>query len=358
MSKTRDLGPDHTAWPPEVAAHYRAAGYWRGQTFGALLTSLASAYAERTAVVGERDGTVSRLSYAALDDVAHRIATGLVDLGIRAGDRVIVQLPNIPEFVSVIFGVWRAGAWPVFTLPAHRHSELRHFATQSEAAAIITVDHHSRHDHAAMARAVAAEVDSVRHVLVVGSSEFADLAATTPRELPDPDPEGVAFLQLSGGSTGMPKLIPRTHDDNMYSVRESARICALRPDSVYLAALPAAHNFPLSSPGVLGALHAGATTVMAPSPDAGTAFRLIESEKVTITGVVPPLAAAWAQAAAHTDRDLSSLQVILVGGAKCSRELAERIGPALGCRLQQVFGMAEGLVCYTRLDDPEEIVLG
>ena len=157
-------------------------------------------------------------------------------------------------------------------------------------------------------------------------------------------------------STGLPKLIPRTHDDYLYSVRESARICALRPESVYLAVLPAAHNFPLSSPGVLGALHAGATTVMSPSPDAGTAFRLIESEKVTITGVVPPLAAAWVQAAAHTDRDLSSLQVILVGGAKCSRELAERIGPALGCQLQQVFGMAEGLVNYTRLDDPDEVI--
>ncbi|MER6671413.1 AMP-binding protein, partial [Amycolatopsis japonica] len=84
---------------------------------------------------------------------------------------------------------------------------------------------------------------------------------------------------------------------------------------------------------------------------------LIEAEGVTITGLVPPLAAAWAQAAARTERDLSSLDVLLVGGAKCARELAEKIGPALGCRLQQVFGMAEGLVCYTRLDDPDEYAL-
>ncbi|NUT48701.1 MAG: AMP-binding protein [Saccharothrix sp.] len=286
------------------------------------------------------------------------MAAGLAGLGIGAGDRVVVQLPNVPEFVPVVFGLWRVGAWPVFALPAHRHSELRHFAEQSEAVAILTVDHHERHDHAATARAVAAEVRSVRHVLVVGSAEFADLAAAPPRELPDPDPAGVAFLQLSGGSTGLPKLIPRTHDDYLYSVRESARICALRPDSVYLAALPVAHNYPLSSPGVLGALHAGATSVLAPRPDADTAFRLIESEGVTITGVVPPLAAAWVQAAARTTRDLSTLEVLLVGGAKCGRELAERIGPALGCRLQQVFGMAEGLVCYTRLDDPDEVVLG
>ncbi|RKT55497.1 (2,3-dihydroxybenzoyl)adenylate synthase [Saccharothrix australiensis] len=349
---------DHVAWPPEVAARYRAAGHWRGQTFGALLTALAAAHADRPAVVGERDGTTTRWTYAELDDRAHRIAAGLVESGVRPGDRVVVQLPNVPEFLPVVFGLWRAGAWPVFALPAHRHSELRHFAEQSEAVAIVTVDRHERHDHAGTARAVAGDVASVRQVLVVGSAEFDHLAATWPRELPDPDPAGVAFLQLSGGSTGLPKLIPRTHDDYLYSVRESARICALRPDSVYLAALPVAHNYPLSSPGVLGALHAGAAAVLAPRPDADTAFRLIESERVTITGVVPPLAAAWVQAAARTAHDLSSLEVLLVGGAKCGRELAERIGPALGCRLQQVFGMAEGLVCYTRLDDPDDVVLG
>ncbi|GAA3524828.1 (2,3-dihydroxybenzoyl)adenylate synthase [Amycolatopsis ultiminotia] len=345
---------DHTPWPTETAARYRAWGYWRGQTFGALLTSVAEAYPGRTAVVGEHE----RWTFAGLDERAHRIAAGLAESGIRAGERVVVQLPNIPEFVSVVFGLWRAGALPVFALPAHRDSELRHFAGQSGAAAIITTGAHAGHDYAAVARAVAQDVPSVREVFVVGTPGFADLAAAKPRDLPDPDPAGVAFLQLSGGSTGLPKLIPRTHDDYLYSVRESARICGLRPDSVHLAALPVAHNFPLSSPGVLGALHAGAATVLAPRPDADTAFRLIEAERVTISGVVPPLAAAWVQAAARTTHDLSSLDVLLVGGAKCGRELAERIGPALGCRLQQVFGMAEGLVCYTRLDDPDELVLG
>ncbi|MGK4590880.1 (2,3-dihydroxybenzoyl)adenylate synthase [Amycolatopsis sp. w19] len=344
---------DHVPWPPETAARYRASGYWRGQTFGKLLTGLAEAYAERLAVIGEN----ARWTFAELDERAHRLAAGFAGAGIQAGDRVVVQLPNVPEFASVVFGLWRAGALPVFALPAHRASDLRHFAEQSEAVAILTVGEHERFDHAAMARAVAAEIPSVRNVFVVGTEEFAELEAATPRALPDPDPAGVAFLQLSGGSTGLPKLIPRTHDDYLYSVRESARICGLRPESVYLAALPVAHNFPLSSPGLLGALHAGAATVFAPRPDADTAFRLIEAEGVTITGLVPPLAAAWTQAAARTTRDLSSLDVLLVGGAKCARELAEKIGPALGCRLQQVFGMAEGLVCYTRLDDPDEYVL-
>ena len=167
----------------------------------------------------------------------------------------------------------------------------------------------------------------------------------------------MAFLQISGGSTGLSKLIPRTHDDYLYSVRESADISGLEPESVYLTALPAAHNFPMSSPGYLGALYVGATVVMAPSPSPDVCFPLIAREGVTITGLVPPLALLWMQAAAKKTHDLSSLQVLLVGGAKFLPEAARRVRPELGCTLQQVFGMAEGLVNYTRLDDPGSLIV-
>ena len=348
---------DFTPWPPEFASRYRAAGHWQGQSLGAFLTSVAGRFPERTAVV---DAT-HRWTFAELDQRAHRLAAGLHGLGLRAGDRVVLQLPNVAGFVEVLFALFRVGVLPVLALPAHRKTELTHFAAFAGASAVITVDQHDRHDHAEVALAVAAEVPSVRNVIVLGPARggcvpLADLPAD-PIELPDPDPGAVAFLNLSGGSTGLPKLIPRTHDDYLYSVRESAVICGLRPDSVYLAALPVAHNFPLSSPGLLGAMSVGAATVLAPSPDADTVFSLVERERVTISGVVPPLAAAWVQAAGRTAHDLSSLEVLLVGGAKCGRELAGRIGPALGCRLQQVFGMAEGLVNYTRLDDPLDVVL-
>ncbi len=152
-------------------------------------------------------------------------------------------------------------------------------------------------------------------------------------------------------------LIPRTHDDYLYSVRGSNEICAVDEHSVYLCVLPAAHNFPLSSPGTLGALYAGGTVVLCPQPGPEAAFPLIEGERVTLTGLVPPLALLWTEAAADSGHDLSSLQVLLVGGAKFSEQAARRVRPALGCTLQQVFGMAEGLVNYTRLDDPEEVIV-
>ncbi|GAA4077646.1 (2,3-dihydroxybenzoyl)adenylate synthase [Nonomuraea soli] len=322
---------DHTPWPEEFASAYRALGYWRGETFGQWLRELARRHGTREAVVA---GDV-RLTYAGLDHAADRLAAGLADHGLRKGERVVVHLPNDAAFFEVVFALFRLGALPVFALPAHRGAEIAHLAGQSGATAYVT------------ARDLA--VESPVPTLYADALPYAE-----PRELDGPDASDVAFLQLSGGSTGLPKLIPRTHDDYLYSVRASAEICELSEESVYLCALPVAHNFPLSSPGVLGVLHAGGRVVMAPAPTPDVAFPLIEKEGVTMTALVPPLALVWM--AARRKHDLSGLRVLQVGGAPFPAETARRVGPELGCRLQQVFGMAEGLVNYTRADDPDEIV--
>ena len=360
MSLVSPMTGDVVPYPADVAERYRAAGYWTGQTMADLLATAARRHGERTAVVGTGPDGAQRWTYTQLRERARGLAAGLIERGVAPGDRVVVWLPNVPEYLEVVFAVFAAGALPVFALPAHRASEIRYFADHSEAVAIVTVGRHDRFDYAEAAEQVAGEVASVRHVLVAGEDGVLDdLRREPPDDLPGDhaDPAATAFLQLSGGTTGLPKLIPRTHDDYLYSVRASAEICGLTPATVYLAVLPAAHNFTMSSAGLLGNVHAGATSVLAPSPDPDTCFALIEAEAVSVAAVVPPLAAMWVQAAERTTRDLSSLRMLQVGGAKCAPELARRIGPALGARLQQVFGMAEGLVNYTRLDDPDEVVL-
>lgn len=340
------------SWPPELAARYRALGWWRGEPLDALLRRSARVHPERPALVG---GDV-RLTYAELDRRVDGLAAGFAGI-LAPGDHVVVQLPNVPAFVEVVLALLRLGALPVFALPAHRRSELTAFVAQTGARAVVTVDRHAGFDHQALALSL-----GVEHVVVAGEVAGAALALdalrAAPRELPAPDAGAVAFLQLSGGSTGTPKLIPRTHDDYAYSVRESAAICGLTPETVYLAALPVAHNFTMSSPGLLGVLHAGGCVVLAPNAAPDTAFALIEREGVTLTSLVPPLALAWLEAAPQSARDLASLRLLQVGGAKLPPAAARRIRPELGCALQQVFGMAEGLVCYTRLDDPEELVTG
>ena len=344
-------------WPAEFAALYRAKGYWRGETFGDVLRARAADHPDRIAVV---DGDI-RLSYGALLQLAEAAACGYLALGLTPGDRVLVQIPNIAGFFPAVFGLFLAGLIPVYALPAHRQTELIHFATRSGARALVIADRHEGFDYRPLAALVQESAPDLRHVIVIGEpGEYLPFSGllNDGRILPLADPSKVAFLQISGGSTGLSKLIPRTHDDYIYSIRASAEICGLGGDSVYLTALPVAHNFPMSSPGVFGVLYAGGRVVMCPNPAPETAFSLIARERVTITGVVPPLALLWMQAAEKTTHDISSLQVLQVGGAKFIPEAAARVRPALGCTLQQVFGMAEGLVNYTRLDDPDEVIIG
>jgi 2,3-dihydroxybenzoate-AMP ligase len=351
------LIPLRQEWPSEFAARYRAASYWRGETFPAFLRQRAAEQPEAEAIVGGGQ----RWTYAELHARAERAAAGFLALGLRSGDRVVVQLGNIPEFFSAVFGLFRAGLVPVYALPAHRITEIAHFVVKAEAAAYVAAERQDGFDYRHLARELRATSPSLQVVIVGNAAEFTPFDALDGGRsaLPgDPSPSSVAFLQISGGTTGLSKLIPRTHDDYIYSFRASNEICGVGPESVFLVALPGAHNFPMSSPGHMGALYAGARVVLSPTPSPEAAFPLIERERVTITGVVPPLALLWAQAAAATQHDLSSLEVLLVGGAKLTPEAARRVQDALPCKLQQVFGMAEGLVNYTRLDDPDDLVLG
>ncbi|MCX4833987.1 (2,3-dihydroxybenzoyl)adenylate synthase [Streptomyces sp. NBC_01016] len=353
-------GLDAPTWPAEYAERYRAAGYWRGETFGGVLRERADSHPDRVALV---DPAPSRRTwtYRQLDDRVYRLAAGFVARGIRKGDRVVVQLPNVGEFVEVVFALFRIGALPVYALPAHRESEIAYFCSFTEAVAYVIPERHAGFDHRALASKVRAGTPTLKHVFVVGGDpgEHTSLSEvpTKPVELDGPEPYELAFLQLSGGTTGRPKLIPRTHDDYMYSLWGSNEICGVDADTRFLVVLPAAHNYPMSSPGWLGVLYAGGTVVLAPAPDPDTAFPLVASERITMTGLVPPLALVWTDSAAGTTHDLSTLELVLVGGAKYSEQAARRLEPALGCKLMQVFGMAEGLVNYTRLDDdPEAIV--
>ncbi|HBF81556.1 MULTISPECIES: (2,3-dihydroxybenzoyl)adenylate synthase [Streptomyces] len=353
-------GPDAPTWPAEFAERYRAAGHWRGETFGSVLAERAAAHPDRIAVV---DPAPERRTwtYRELEERSARLAAGFAARGISKGDRVVLQLPNVGEFVEVAFALFRLGALPVYALPAHRETEIAYFCSFTEAVAYVIPDRHAGFDHRDLASKVKANTPTLRHVFVVGDPGEHTPLSDVPREadgLPEgPAPDDLAFLQLSGGTTGVPKLIPRTHDDYIYSLRGSDEICGVDADTRYLVVLPAAHNFPMSSPGWLGALYAGGTVVLCPRPDAATAFPLVAAERVTMTGMVPPLALLWTQAAEDTEHDLSSLRLVLVGGAKYSEAAARRLEPALGCRLMQVFGMAEGLVNYTRLDDDDETVV-
>ncbi|MFH7586789.1 (2,3-dihydroxybenzoyl)adenylate synthase [Oceanimonas smirnovii] len=343
-------------WPAALEQKYKAAGYWRGETFPAFLRERAERLGHKVAVVAGD----TRISYGELDWEACRIGAGLLALGLNPGDRVIVQFGNVAEFIPVVCGLFYAGLVPVYALPAHRITEVTHFAKKAGASAYLAGRHYGGFDYATLAAGLGRTLPELKVVMAGEGHDYIaleQLAGDTSLLPAGFDPQSVAFLQLSGGSTGLSKLIPRTHDDYIYSFRASNALCGIDEHSVYMVALPAAHNFPMSSPGWLGALHAGATVVLSDSAEPAAAFALIEREQVTCVGLVPPLALLWADAAGHSPHDISSLKVMQVGGAKLLPEAARRLQNALPCTLQQVFGMAEGLVNYTRLNDSDELIV-
>jgi mycobactin salicyl-AMP ligase len=330
-------------FPPERAALYRAAGYWIGRPLDSLLRDAAAAWRDRVAVV---DSTGS-YTYKELDELADRAAAGFRAMGIAPGQRVLLQLPNSCRFAVTLFALLRAGAIPVMCLPGHRLAELTHFAEVSQAVALVIADTAGGFDY----RAMADELVRTHPMRII-----TELPTGTAAPSVEVDTASPALLLVSGGTTGAPKLIPRTHDDYVYNATASAELCGLTGDDVYLVALPAAHNFPLACPGLLGAMSVGATTVFTADPSPESAFATIARHGVTVTALVPALAKLWAQACDWEPERPTTLRLLQVGGAKLGAIDARAVRAALTPGLQQVFGMAEGLLNYTRLGDPPEIV--
>jgi 2,3-dihydroxybenzoate-AMP ligase len=351
-----------TPWPADLAARYRREGYWRGQTLGDLVDEWAERYGDREAIIAGD----ARISYRELRRQVNGQAHSLFALGLRPGERLVMQLPNVPEFIYLYFACAKIGVLPVMALPAHRFAEISYLVQFSEAAAYSIAARFRGFDYTRLAEQVRASSACLRDVITVTDDVPPDavewrcpdhVAEDSARFLPfRPDSADVALFLLSGGTTGLPKLIPRTHDDYAYCSRAAAEVCGFGPDTVYLASLPIAHNFPLASPGIQGAFQVGGKVVLLSSPDPAEAFPLIQRERVTATALVPALALRWMDAPDRERYDLSSLRLLQVGGARLNPEAARRVRPTLGCQLQQVFGMAEGLVNYTRLDDSDEVV--
>ncbi|MGJ9374199.1 (2,3-dihydroxybenzoyl)adenylate synthase [Nesterenkonia sp. CF4.4] len=357
-----------TKWPEEAADRYRQAGYWEDRPLGSHLIEAADRVPDRTAVVDGADGT--RMTYAELMDRADAAAERLLASGLDRDDRVLIVLPNSWQFVVLTLACFRAGIIPIMALPAHRRYELQFLSNLAEARALFAADVIKGFDYQGLGAELRPEVPTLERIIVTGTphdgNESLDellapgsdpTAARARLDASAPAGDDPALFLLSGGTTGLPKLIVRTHNDYAYNIKACSEIAELSEESVCLVTMPVSHNFPLACPGVLGALFLGARTVLLPSANPKKAFPVIKAESVTDTAVVPAVAQTWIehQAAQNTDQ-LVSLRAIQVGGSRMPDELARRVEPVLGCRLQQVFGMAEGLINMTRLDDSPEVI--
>ncbi|QDL30978.1 (2,3-dihydroxybenzoyl)adenylate synthase [Serratia liquefaciens] len=348
-----------TPWPEALARRYRERGYWTDRPLTNIITRQAKN--DAIALIDPQRS----LSYRQLNQLSDRLAAALLRRGIHSGDTALVQLGNVVEFYVTFFALLKIGVVPVNALFSHQRNELNAYAAQIKPALLIADRQHGLFGNDEFLTTFRAEHPSLRLVALRSEEQGEQsLASWLEEDCGDfvaapTAADQVAFFQLSGGSTGTPKLIPRTHNDYYYSIRRSVEICHFDDETRYLCALPVAHNYPMSSPGVLGVFYGGGLVVFASDPDAGQCFRLIEQHQINVTALVPPAVTLWLQAIEEWGgcQQLASLKLLQVGGAKLGETLAARIPAEIGCQLQQVFGMAEGLVNYTRLDDDDQHIL-
>jgi 2,3-dihydroxybenzoate-AMP ligase len=346
-------------YPPERAHRYRALGYWEAATIPSALCGAWTSYGDRVALVTPE----RRVSYAELDATTDRLAAGLLDLGLEPGDAVTLQLDNTAETVEAWYGLLKAGLVPVCTLAKHRHREIDEIAALTGARAHLLQGDLAGFDAATFGRELAERVSSVEHVLAtrapvdgcrtldtLGAGVSPDAARQLVAEVQAAsEPDGVAVLQLSGGTTARPKVIPRLHAEYLYNVRARIERWELTPDDVTGYVLPLVHNA-----GIQIALHVahllGGPLVLA-GPDPGTFLPLFIQEGVTRLLLPSGLAATLVD---HPEFDemAAGLRMLALTLGKVPPSLFDRV-TALGTTVVQEFGMGEGMIMTHALDDPE-----
>ena len=353
-------------WPGEFADRYRQAGYWQGHPLGDIVDDAAKEVPDRMAISCEG----RHITYRELGRNVNRLALHLLDMGHKPMDRLIVQLPNVPETIYLYFAAVKIGLIPIMTLPAHRQAEIGYFAQFAAATSYAIPKEFRRFDYIEMAQEIRSQAPSLKHILVLGDDIPAGMISISgllhdpierrleaERILKEvrPNPMWPAVFQLSGGTTGIPKLIPRTHNDYYYNSWCCKELSGFGRDTSCLIAIPITHNFSTTSPGFQGVFMAGGRVVIAPGPVPNVVLPLIESERVTTIPAVPAMIISYMNDSDLKHYDLSSLTLCLVGGSRLLPEVAQEIGPRLGADVQQVLGMAEGPNFLTRLNDPEEV---
>ena len=352
-------------FPPEYAARYRARGYWRDRTLAQEFAESFKRFAQRTAVIdGERVYT-----YADVDRISDRLALNLLDLGLAPADSAVLQLPNVAEFVFLYFALQKIGVIPIAALATHRYSEVSQFVRIARSTACFYPETQGDFRFGPMIRRVADESPALKFRIVLGAAgpgehslqALIEREPTRPRSALDAivlDPSDPAIYQLSGGTTGVPKLIPRSHNDYAFNSRLASPVCGVSADSVLLLVVPIAHNLALACPGIQGYFFNGGAVVLSTSTRPDDMLALIEKHRVTHIKVVPALLIRLISSPAIGKYDLSSLKVIQSGGQRMQPEVRLRTRELIPSAIaQENFGMSEGMLFFVRLDDPDEVML-
>lgn len=305
-----------------------------------LVTSAASEHPDRLAVV-EAGGR--SMTWAQLEDEVGRVATGLGAAGVLGGHRVMLVLGNRIEFVASYLGVLRAQAVAVPVNPGSRPGELSRMITDSGSRLVV-----ADADTAASVAEAVATLDTPPRVVVVGEASYDELLADAAAPVPQlQDPEKLAVLLYTSGTSGLPRAAMLTHRALLANVEQVAQVepQMMHGDDVVLCVLPLFHVYGLNA--VLGGvLRHRAKLVLVERFDPHETLTLIDDEACSVVPIAPPVFAYW-QGEEHLEEHLGPVRLVLCGSAPLSADVAEQFTARTGIPVHQGYGLTEAAPVVT-----------
>jgi acyl-CoA synthetase (AMP-forming)/AMP-acid ligase II len=306
-----------------------------GTTLPAMVQAGIERQPDRIALIDGASG--ASVTYAEFGRRVERISAWLAHHGVGAGSTVALWAPNTPPWAACALATMRLGAAVTAINPTWTVAEAATQLADAGAAIVVTTPELA---------GLAAEMVGVRHVVVLGTRTHATalrevLACGHPTPPGVTDPDAVALLPYSSGTTGLPKGLLLTHTNLVTMVRQIQAVARFTERDVVLALAPFFH--------VLGGivtlavpLAVGATVVTVSHFDPALVLDLIERHRISLTAVPPPVAGFLAQNPAVAGRDLSSLELLAVGGAPLPMAVHQVVAARLpGCVVAQGWGLTE-----------------
>jgi len=349
----------------DLVARYQQSGHWGSETFYAILSARAAVHPDRIAIVDRG----RRVTYGELKTRVDRAAAGLAALGIGPGDVVTIQLPNWVEFAYVFFALERLGAVANQIGPDFRSREVDYILRFSESRAFVCPARFKSFDYVKMIGELRPGLPDLKAVCVLGSpsggatSGLVSLDALVENAAAVPPPgagqgaNDVMRMAFTSGTTGNPKGVIHSHNTTLSTCRTLNADMGVSPDEVFLIYLPLGLNWGYLT--LVQTVMAGARAVLLDQFSARAALELIQRERVTYIPTAPASIIAMLNDPELGRFDLSSLRVIITGGASCPIETIREFRARMHGHLIELYGMLEtGFHTYTRLDDDPEAVTG
>jgi non-ribosomal peptide synthetase component E (peptide arylation enzyme) len=344
-----------------MSRKYRGAGLWTDETLCEVLAKRAATTPDREALY---DGT-NRQTYRKLAQGVDRMAARLRSLGVNAGDIVTVQIPNWIEFAYVFFALERLGAVAIPVSVDFRSREVDYIMRFAASTVFICCDKFRDFDHVAMFESIKAGIPGVKLVAnvrgparpgVVNLDETVRAKGAPAGFVPvPPDVDGIMRMAFTSGTTGNPKGVTHNHNTTLAAARILNGDQNLGEDEVMLIYLPLGLNWGYLT--LVQAIFSGARAVLLDRFRASTALELIQRERVTYVPTAPASITAMLNDPNLASYDLSSLRLVITGGASAPIETIRAYRRHMKGTLLELYGMLEtGYHTYTRKsDDPEKV---